>query len=142
MLQNLPGTVLQFAPKTSKKIKSLKLYLAGPMTNLPEFNFPEFNRVAKELREQGYFVLNPAEKDGEVVENSSGYKTGDSHKAIKDGFDFREAYLWDVMAVIQSDGIYMLTDWEQSAGARGEHAVAVAMKRHFPDYKIMYQGLA
>ena len=120
--------------------KSLTIYLAGPMTNLPEFNFPEFKKVAEKLRQKGYIVFNPAEKDGEVVENSKGYASGNTAAASKDGFDFREAYLWDLTAVIQSGGIYMLKGWEQSAGARGEHAVAVAMQKNFPDYSIMYQG--
>jgi hypothetical protein len=33
----------------------------------------------------------------------------------------------------------MLPGWEQSPGARGEHAVAVAMKKHYPEYQIIYE---
>lgn len=36
-------------------------YIAGPMSGLPEFNYPAFNEVAAELRSQGVEVLNPTE---------------------------------------------------------------------------------
>lgn len=40
-----------------------RIYIAGPMTGLPEYNYPEFNRVAAIFRERGYHVENPAEND-------------------------------------------------------------------------------
>ena len=38
-----------------------RLYLAGPMTGLPELNFPAFHAEAARLRALGYEVVNPAE---------------------------------------------------------------------------------
>jgi hypothetical protein len=38
-----------------------RLYLAGPMTDLPELNFPAFHAEAARLRALGYTVINPAE---------------------------------------------------------------------------------
>lgn len=40
------------------------IYVAGPMTDLPDKNIPEFNRVADELRSMNYRVENPASLDG------------------------------------------------------------------------------
>jgi len=37
------------------------LYLAGPMSGLPQFNHPAFHEAAKQLRDAGYLVVNPAE---------------------------------------------------------------------------------
>ena len=37
------------------------LYLCGPMTGLPDDNFPAFMAAAKQLRDAGYMVVNPAE---------------------------------------------------------------------------------
>lgn len=37
------------------------LYIAGPMTGLPDFNYPAFNAAAAQLRQAGYEVVNPAE---------------------------------------------------------------------------------
>ncbi len=44
------------------------LYVAGPMSGLPEFNYPAFNHAAHQLRQAGYPVINPAE-DGLPVES-------------------------------------------------------------------------
>lgn len=115
-----------------------KIYIAGPMSGYEKFNFPAFDRVAYTLRREGWEVFNPAEKDGEEGLDAAAVETGDAALAIKCGFDFREAYLWDISRVIESDAIYMLAGWEVSPGACGEHAVAVALKKHYPDYKIIY----
>lgn len=37
------------------------LYIAGPMTGLPDFNYPLFNAAAAALRQAGFEVVNPAE---------------------------------------------------------------------------------
>lgn len=39
-----------------------KIYLAGPMTGLPDRNYPLFHRAAAYLRERDHFVYNPAER--------------------------------------------------------------------------------
>lgn len=38
-----------------------RIYLAGPMTGLPELNFPLFKSEAARLRALGFDVVNPAE---------------------------------------------------------------------------------
>lgn len=114
-----------------------KVYIAGPMTGYPEFNFPAFFKAQKILEMLGYTVFNPAAKDSE--KELKGFAEGDAVAAIAGGFDFREAYLWDVSKVIEANAIYMLKGWEASPGARGEHAVACAMKKHFPEYEIFYE---
>lgn len=117
---------------------SKKCYVAGPMSGIPEFNFPAFFKAEEILKELGYEVFNPAAKDQEKTIDAESYATGDNVLLIEKGFDFREAYLWDVSKVIESDTICMLKGWEASPGARGEHAVAVAMQKHYPAYEILY----
>ena len=38
-------------------------YVAGPMTGIPEHNYPAFRAAAAELRARGWSVVNPAEND-------------------------------------------------------------------------------
>lgn len=121
---------------------SKSIYIAGPMSGIADWNYPAFHGAAAMLREKGYTVYNPAEKDEESgVIDAEAKPAGDTALAIENGkFDFREAYMWDLDKVVNGDGIYMLKNWEQSPGARGEHAAAVAMKKNYPnDYEIIYQ---
>ena len=114
-----------------------KIYIAGPMSGIPEFNFPAFYEASERFKNEGWTVFNPADKEGETLSAKS-RETGDPMQAQKDGFNFREVYLWDLTKVIEANAIFMLPGWENSPGARGEHAAAVAMQRHYPDYKIIY----
>ncbi len=117
---------------------SKSIYIAGPMSGLPDFNFPAFYEAATRFEEEGWIVFNPANKEGETLSEESKVN-GDHIKAKEDGFNFRSVYLWDIEKVITSDAIYMLPGWENSAGARGEYAVARAMQKHYPEYKIFYE---
>lgn len=39
----------------------MKIYLSGPMTGLPELNYPEFHKWADKIRAEGDEVYNPAD---------------------------------------------------------------------------------
>ena len=109
----------------------MKLYLAGPMRGIPEFNFPAFKIAAEILRSRGYEVFNPAEKDNERhgTDISKGNTTGDETVAAKThGFNLREALGVDLAWICEhADGIALLPGWENSKGAKAEHATAVAL---------------
>lgn len=115
-----------------------KIYIAGPMSGYPEFNFPAFYEAEDFWTECGYEVFNPARKDEESQLDPEAFKTGDHIKVQEKGFDFKSAYMWDLEHVVKADAIYMLKGWQYSPGAVGEHAVAVALKKHNPDYEIIY----
>lgn len=118
---------------------SKQIYIAGPMSGIPEWNYPAFAKAAKDLRAEGWHVWSPAEKDQETFSDPEAQKDGDTAKAISNGtFNYKEAYLWDMDKVITGDGIFMLKGWEQSPGARGEHAAAVFCAKHNPEYQIIY----
>ena len=86
------------------------IYLAGPMTGLPEFNRPAFFAEAKRLRAQGHKVLNPAEHFG-----------GDTSLPW-------QAYMREgIAAVLMAECVRVLPGWENSKGARLEVAVAEAI---------------
>src|SRR5690554_454242 len=95
------------------------------MRGRPEWNFPAFTAAAERLRAAGHDVVSPAEHDLEMGFDPTGM-TG--HEDLSDlGFDLRKALAWDLEQVSESDGVFLLPGWEQSAGARAEHALAVAL---------------
>ena len=116
-----------------------KIYIAGPMSGHPEFNFPAFFRAQRSLEEGGWIVFNPANKDVERTLSEDAMASGDHIKAIEEGFDFREAFAWDIQCILESDAIYMLKGWEQSPGARAEHATATVLQKHYPEFEIIYE---
>lgn len=81
------------------------IYLAGPMTGLPDFNFPEFNRVAKIMRDAGYTVSNPAEINANV------------------GASWADCLRRDIPELLKCEGIYLLTGWHNSKGAKLEYHI-------------------
>lgn len=88
-------------------MSALRVYVAGPMSNLPDFNYPAFYDAEKRLSRFGYDVENPAR-----------HFDGDQTRPYKDYM--REA----VRALTRCDAIYLMDGWEQSEGARFELEVS------------------
>lgn len=110
----------------------MNIYVAGPMSGLPEFNFPAFNAAADKLRGDGHSVFNPAERDIERhngVDISKGNPTGSQEVAAKEhGFSLRDALADDTWYICKvADAIAMLPGWENSKGARAEWTLAIAL---------------
>ena len=97
----------------------MKIYCAGPMTGYPDFNFPAFMQAEENFKRLGDTIFNPArmdiEADGIDREGMSG------HEEVP---NLKEIARRDVDAIFQCDMIYMLRGWENSKGARAEHALA------------------
>ena len=103
----------------------MKLYLAGPMTGIEHYNFPAFDEAAKQLREAGHTVFNPAENDRENGFDATGLQ---GHEAAEHGFDLRTALKQDLSWICDhAEGIALLPGWEESKGARAEVALAKAL---------------
>lgn len=119
-------------------MKMKKIYIAGPMSGYPEFNFPAFFAAAGLWKAKGWLVFNPAAKEEEKALDPEACKVGDDKLAVANGFDFRQCFEWDLCRVVEADAIYMLPGWEASSGARAEHAAAIAIKARYPEYKIIY----
>ena len=111
--------------------EEMKIYVAGPMRGIPEFNFPAFNRATNFLRRKGHEVFNPAEKDNERhgKDISKGNADGCEETAAKEhGFDLRVALAEDLNFICRdADAIAMLPGWENSKGAQAELATAKAL---------------
>ena len=89
----------------------MKIYIAGPMTGLPEWNHPAFNAAAAELRTAGHEVVNPAEM---------GEKHGTADEINADPQKLVDLILEELDAIATCDAIYLLPGWEKSPGTRRE----------------------
>lgn len=86
----------------------MKVYISGPMTGLPDFNYPAFFAAEDDLKAIGHDVINPArEGDGDW-----GW------------LEFMRRALVDIS---QADAIHLLDDWEKSKGACLEAHIAEAL---------------
>jgi hypothetical protein len=84
-----------------------KIYIAGPMSGLPEYNYPAFHAADADLTALGYETLNPATNPAQ---------------------DSWEGYMRAAIAqVIQAEAIAFLPGAHQSRGARLELAIASAL---------------
>lgn len=101
------------------------LYLAGPMTGYPEYNFPAFDNAAAWLRDQGHLVFNPAENDRANGFDAAGLK---GHEAADHGFSLRDALKADLSWICDhADAVALLDGWTASKGAQAEVALAEAL---------------
>jgi len=94
----------------------MKLYLCGPMTGLPDHNFPAFNAAAKALRGAGYEVVNPAELN-----------------SLSD--PWQQCMKKDIIALMECDGLALMPGWEASRGASLEKDIASRL-----NYEVAYCG--
>jgi Domain of unknown function (DUF4406) len=110
----------------------MKIYLAGPMRGIRDFNFPAFSAGAKLLRAQGHDVFSPHEKD-EEMHGPEAYKSvrGDEREATAKGFNLRTALYEDTKYIcLEADAIRMLPGWEFSNGALAEFYLARALNHN------------
>lgn len=109
----------------------MKIYVAGPMRGIAEFNFPAFHAAAAFLREKGHEVFNPAERDilATGVDISKGNAKGENALAeVKHGFNLRAALADDLEFVCRhADAVVVLPGWENSLGAQAEVAAGRAL---------------
>lgn len=109
----------------------MKIYLAGPMRGIPEFNFPAFMAAAQKLEARGHIVFNPAAKDNEKhgVDISKGNLTGDEAFATAQyGFSIRDALGADLAWICaEADAVVLLPGWQNSKGAQAEAATGYAL---------------
>ncbi len=88
----------------------MKIYLSGPMSGHPNFNYPAFHAAAVALRAMGHSVSNPAENHPPACGTWQGY--------------MRQA----ITQLVQCDCIALLDGWGTSQGAQIEHCLALDLE--------------
>jgi nucleoside 2-deoxyribosyltransferase len=107
----------------------VKVYLAGPMSGIPYFNYPLFDEVAASLRKQSFEVSSPADNNRVLypdIESSPGFDEGKGEEIdTPEGAARRYAIMHDdIQSVLAGDAIVMLPGWEKSVGSTIERRVA------------------
>jgi Domain of unknown function (DUF4406) len=88
----------------------MKIYIAGPMTGYPEFNYPAFDLAQSQLRKKGYEAISPAVFDttGEIMPWAFYARAG-------------------LRMLLECDAVALLEGWDESRGAGLEVYVARAL---------------
>jgi hypothetical protein len=86
-----------------------RIYIGGPMTGIPEHDFPAFHAEAARLRVLGHEVVNPAEINSDP------------------GASREECLKNDIRALLDCDALVLLARWRLSEGALLEWAIARAV---------------
>jgi len=110
--------------KTKTKVKKTKAYLCGPMTGIPSFNVPEFDREAKRLRKTGEWdIVSPAElDDAETRRLAIASPDGAPGSGSSNGETWGDFLARDLKLIADEgiEAILTLPKWWKSEGGRIE----------------------
>jgi hypothetical protein len=122
---------------TQSNNKIGKVYLAGPMSGIKQFNYPAFHEAARVLREKGLEVISPAEMDtpeqqAHAMASVDG-NVADSVAATK--ITWAQTLAKDVVVIgdVVTD-VVTLPNWNKSRGARLEVTTAMIVGKPVYEY--------
>ena len=90
-------------------MKRETVYISGPMSGLPDFNYPAFDAKEHQLVRAGYGVRNPA--------NIAGEHSWTWQQWMKAALKLQ----------LEADVVHMLPGWRKSRGARIERRLALIL---------------
>lgn len=99
------------------------IYVCGPMTGIPKFNYPLFEAVTAQLRADGLLVISPAEQDSaHMQELAKASPDGDLAWLTKQsGESWGDVLSRDVKLIHDHiKGFALLPGWTKSRGAKLE----------------------
>lgn len=119
-------------------MSNMKLYLAGPMTNCAQFNYPLFDKVGAELRARGFEIVSPSELDDPATRKQAlASADGRMPTGQLGGQTWGDFLARDLKLIADGgiDGVVVLPNWEWSRGARQE--VFTALNLGKPVYQVV-----
>lgn len=84
----------------------MRAYISGPMSGMPDLNFPAFFSAEAQLRAAGYEPVNPATLNPDPDTT------------------WRDCMRTDIKALVDCDAVATLPGWEKSRGATLEVHIA------------------
>lgn len=122
----------------------MDLYVCGPMTGIPQFNYPAFFAAAEYLRGLGHTVYSPVELDHPAVRKAAlASKTGD----LAELPDTHGSIIGEDVKLIASDRIGALAclpGWRHSTGALMETYTAYRYRKpilYYPTLRAIPRGV-
>ena len=113
------------ASASSSEPKQSSIYIAGPMRNIPFYNFPAFDRAQAHLESEGWNVISPAQIDRDHGFDPKDMPVDSDWNDLSTlPFTIEECWERDMEAVSSCDAIYMLKGWQTSTGAQAEYWTA------------------
>lgn len=113
-------------------------YLGGPMTGIPQFNFPRFHAVADRLRsELGFNIVSPAELDDPETEKAAlASPDGAPGSGSANGQKWEDFLSRDLVicALPTCQGGIFMEGWHRSSGANLESYVLNRLKKSVREY--------
>ena len=91
----------------------MKIYIAGPMSGIKDYNRPAFHAAAAKLRAKGHEVVSPAE-----LITDANYTTWSAAMRVC------------IAAMMTCDRVMTLPGWSQSKGARIEIELTYELEMH------------
>lgn len=88
----------------------MRIYIAGPMTGIPEFNYPAFHTAKADLLAAGFEVRSPADH------------------ALGAHLVWADYMRKDIPWLLECDAVAVLPGWEGSRGASLEIHIARALE--------------
>lgn len=80
----------------------MRIYIAGPMTGLPEYNLPAFAKAATALRAVGYTSIDPG------------------RRGVIEGYTWSDYLRLALTDLLTCEAVAVLPGWENSNGAKLE----------------------
>ena len=100
----------------------MRVYIAGPMSGKPSFNWPAFDELAAVLRGRGFDVVSPSEMDSPATRAAVMSSPDGHHRDLPPGETWGYYLSRDVALLADGgiEGVVVLPEWETSKGARLE----------------------
>jgi hypothetical protein len=102
----------------------MRIYLAGPMRGLPQWNCQAFIEAESRWMKEGWEVISPYRQDVLLGNDSRVLSDRELNRLAQDQGWLRKVIKEDVSWICECDALGLIPGWERSLGATVEVALA------------------
>jgi len=122
---------IYFVIDVSEVQQGKTIYIAGPISNIPDDNYPAFERAEMLLRSEGFQPVNPHKvfHEADELKNKPGITEAQKQEINK---KYWADYLKkDLTEAMECDMVFLLEGWQNSKGAQLEAFVLSKLGKEF-----------